>query len=87
MRSGFQKLEKNGLRLMLDCGEAPDMPFGDQAHAGVLGFQFSDGPARIVTSCGFSPDVNLDWQAAVRRTGAHSTLVVSGRDNAPFRGE
>ncbi len=84
MRSGFQKLEKNGLRLMLDCGEAPSMPFGDQAHAGVLGFQFSDGPARIVTSCGFSPDVNLDWQAAVRRTGAHSTLVVSGRDNAPF---
>ena len=84
MRSGFQKLEKNGLRLMLDCGEAPDMPFGDQAHAGVLGFQFSDGPARIVTSCGFSPDVNLDWQAAVRRTGAHSTLIVSGRDNAPF---
>ena len=50
----------------------------------MLGFQFSDGPARIITSCGFSPDVNLDWQAAVRRTGAHSTLIVSGRDNAPF---
>ena len=84
MKSGFQKLEKNGLRLVLDCGAAPDTPFGDQAHAGVLGFQFSDGPARIVTSCGFSPDVNVDWQAAVRRTGAHSTLVVAGRDNAPF---
>lgn len=84
MKSGFQKLEKNGLRLLLDSGAAPDMPFGDQAHAGVLGFQFSDGPARIVTSCGFSPDVNVDWQAAVRRTGAHSTLVVAGRDNAPF---
>lgn len=84
MKSGFQKLEKNGLRLVLDCGAAPEMPFGDQAHAGVLGFQFSDGPARIITSCGFSPDVNVDWQAAVRRTGAHSTLVVASRDNAPF---
>lgn len=84
MKSGFQKLEKNGLRLILDCGEAPEFPFGDQAHAGVLGFQFSDNKARIVTSCGFSPNVNLDWQAAVRRTGAHSTLVIAGRDSAPF---
>lgn len=83
-KSGFQKLEKNGLRLILDCGEAPARPFGDFAHAGALGFELSDGPARIVTSCGFSPEVNVDWQAAVRRTGAHSTLVLNGRDSATF---
>ncbi len=83
-KSGFQKLEKNTLRLILDCGEAPERPFGDYAHAGALGFELSDGPARIVTSCGFSPEVNVDWQAAVRRTGAHSTLVLNGRDSASF---
>jgi len=37
-----------------------------------------------VTSCGFSPEVNLDWQAAVRRTGAHSTLSLAGRDASKF---
>mgnify|MGYP003625746535 CR=1 FL=1 len=51
-KSGFQKLEKHGLRLVLDCGAAPGLPFGDQA--------------------------------AVRRTSAHSTLILSGRDSATF---
>ncbi|MEZ6013451.1 MAG: heparinase II/III family protein, partial [Hyphomonas sp.] len=83
-KSGFQKLEKHGLRLVLDCGEAPGMPFGDQAHAGALGFELSDTSSRIVTSCGFSAEVNIDWQAAVRRTGAHSTLILAGRDSATF---
>jgi len=84
MKSGFQKLEKGGTRLVLDCGEAPGPPFGDTAHAGALNFELSDGTSRIVTSCGHSPDVNVDWQAAVRRTGAHSTLVLGGRDSAAF---
>jgi uncharacterized heparinase superfamily protein len=83
-KSGFQKLEKSELRLVLDCGEAPPRPFSEGAHAGALSFDFSDGPARIVTSCGYSAEVNVDWQAAVRRTGAHSTLVLAGRDSATF---
>lgn len=83
-KSGFQKLEKRNVRLILDCGAAPLAPFGDSAHAGALGFELSDGPARIVTSCGYSPLVNLDWQAAVRRTRAHSTLCIAGRDSAEF---
>lgn len=83
-KSGFQKLERGALRLMLDCGEAPPRPFGDFAHAGALSFELSDGPARLITSCGFSPEVNVHWQAAVRRTGAHSTLVLNGRDSSQF---
>lgn len=83
-KSGFQKLEKSGLRLVLDCGEAPPRPFGDYAHAGALGFELSSGPARLITSCGYSSEVNVDWQAAVRRTGAHSTLILGGRDSAKF---
>jgi len=83
-KSGFQKVEKGPLRLVLDCGEAPPRPFGDQARAGALGFELSDGPARIVTSCGYSAEVNVDWQAAVRRTSAHSTLILGGRDSGAF---
>ena len=26
----------------------------------------------------------MDWQAAVRRTGAHSTLILAGRDSSTF---
>ncbi len=83
-KSGFQKIERGSLRIVLDCGEAPPRPFGDHARAGALGFELSDGRARLVTSCGWSAEVNVDWQAAVRRTSAHSTLVLSGRDSASF---
>ncbi len=83
-RSGFQKIERGDLRFVLDCGAAPDHPFADDAHAGALGFTLSDGCARIVTSCGFSPEVDIELQAAVRRTSAHSTLTVAGRDSAVF---
>lgn len=83
-KSGFQKLERGETSILLDVGRAPDQPFGDMAHAGALGFELADGPARIVTSCAYSSAVNVDWQAAVRRTGAHSTLVLGGRDNTAF---
>lgn len=83
-KSGFQKIERGPLRFVLDCGEAPPRPFAEHARAGALGFEFSDGPARIVTSCGYSSEVNVDWQAAVRRTSAHSTLILAGRDSATF---
>ena len=84
MKSGFQKLSKKQLCLVLDTGAAPPSLFAGQAHSGALGFELSDGADRIVTSCGFSPEVNLDWQAAVRRTGAHSTLSLAGRDASKF---
>ncbi len=83
-KSGFQKIERGGLRFIMDCGEAPPRPFAEQTRAGALGFELSDGPARLVTSCGFSPEVNVDWQAAVRRTSAHSTLIIAGRDSSTF---
>lgn len=83
-KSGFQKLQRGDLRLVLDVGAAPDQPFADMAHAGALGFELHDGAERIITSCGFSREVNVDMQAAVRRSGAHSTLVLGGRDNAEF---
>ncbi len=84
MKSAYQKLEKDGLLVILDAGGAPDTPFADAAHCAPLAFHLSDGAQRLITSCGYSADVNLDWQAAVRRTAAHSALVLAGRDAAPF---
>ncbi|MEM7766567.1 MAG: heparinase II/III family protein [Pseudomonadota bacterium] len=83
-KSGYQKLERGPLRLLLDVGSAPADPFADCAHSGALGFELGDGRDRLVTSCGYCDAVNVDWQAAVRRTSAHSTLVLGGRDSAAF---
>ena len=84
-KSGFHKIVRNETVLMLDAGEAPEQPFGDGAHAGALSFELQDGEARLVTCCGYSPEADIDWRAAVRRTGAHSTLILSGEDSAPFK--
>lgn len=83
-KSGFQRITKGRTLLILDAGAAPELPFGDQAHAGALSFELSDFDARIVTSCGWSPELDLDFQAAVRRTSAHSTLVIGDADSCDF---
>ena len=83
-KSGFHKLEKGKTLLVLDAGHAPERPFGDKAHAGALGFELHDGPARIVTSCGCSPEIDITFRAAVRRTSAHSTLILEGEDSSRF---
>lgn len=83
-KSGFHKLEKDGRLLVLDAGHAPEVPFGDLAHAGALGFELHDGQSRIVTSCGCSPEVDVDFQAAVRRTSAHSTVILENADSSNF---
>jgi len=83
-KSGFHKLQKGETVLVLDAGAAPEPPFGDKAHAGALGFELHDGPARLVTSCACSPEIDIAFRAAVRRTGAHSTLILGEMDSSRF---
>lgn len=83
-KSGYQKLSKRDTFLYLDCGAAPDQPYGDKSHAGALSFELIDGDARLVTSCANSPEIDLDWQAAVRQTSAHSTLILADEGSARF---
>ncbi|MCR9268363.1 MAG: heparinase II/III family protein [Hyphomonadaceae bacterium] len=84
-KSGFHKLQKGATVLVLDAGAAPEPPFGDKAHAGALGFELHDGPARIVTSCACSPEIDIAFRAAVRHTSAHSTLVLGDEDSSRFK--
>lgn len=83
-KSGFHKLSNGQTMLVLDTGPGPEQPYGDKAHSGALGFEMNDGAARIVTSCGSSRTVDIDFQEAVRRTAAHSTLIISNRESTGF---
>ncbi|MEL7547559.1 MAG: heparinase II/III family protein [Pseudomonadota bacterium] len=83
-KSGFQKLAKGETLLILDAGAAPQRPFGDRAHAGALSFELNDADARLITACGWSPELDLDFQEAVRRTSAHSTLIIEDVDSCGF---
>jgi uncharacterized heparinase superfamily protein len=83
-KSGFHKLQKGSTVLVLDAGAAPEPPFGDKAHAGALGFELHDGAARLLTSCACSPEIDIAFRAAVRRTSAHSTLILNDTDSSRF---
>ncbi|MEL7540324.1 MAG: heparinase II/III family protein [Pseudomonadota bacterium] len=83
-KSGFHKLEKGSTVLVLDAGAAPEPPFGDKAHAGALGFELHDGSARLITSCACSPEIDIAFRAAVRRSNAHSTLILGETDSSRF---
>lgn len=83
-KSGYQKLEAEGVRLFLDSGSAPSDENGLDAHAGCLSFELDDHGERIITNCGSHADVDPLWRAATRRTDGHSSLVITGEDAAEF---
>ena len=83
-KSGVQKLEAEGTRMVLDAGHAPAPEFGTGTHSGCLAIELEDQGERIITNCGSHPDVVPVWQSATRRTDGHSTLVMSGHNASQF---
>jgi uncharacterized heparinase superfamily protein len=79
--SGYQRLEGDGLVLIMDCGAVPPPDFSTDAHAGALSFELSIGGARLVVNCG-APAQNGALREASRLTAAHSTLSVEDESSA-----
>ena len=71
--SGFNRVSKNKLIFIMDCG-SPSM---EKTQAGSLSFELSYLSEKIVVNCG-SPFVNnKEWDDAMRSTAAHSTLNIN----------
>ncbi|MBN9572150.1 MAG: heparinase II/III family protein, partial [Alphaproteobacteria bacterium] len=79
--SGFQRMAAGRSYVVMDCGGAPPPEFSRWAHASALAFEFSAGPQRIVVNCGAALHQS-EWSDALRRTAAHSTLVVADTSSA-----
>ena len=76
-KSGFHKLaERRQYGSRSGCGSLPrSHRSATKPMPGHLGFELHDGDAsRLVTSCACSPEIDIAFRAAVRRTSAHSTL-------------
>ncbi len=71
--SGFNRVSKNKLIFIMDCGS----PTREKTQAGSLSFELSYLSEKIVVNCG-SPFVNnKEWDDAMRSTAAHSTLNIN----------
>lgn len=74
--SGFQRIEAKDAVIIADAGAASIAGSDQDAHAGLLSFEFSRKKHRIIVNCGAHSDRTSDWNALLRNTAAHSTLIV-----------
>ena len=79
--SGFQRLQAGQSLLILDTGMPPPPGFDQDAHAGLLSFELSQGRERIIVNCGGYRGPNPAWRRLARASAAHSVLV-AGDTNA-----
>lgn len=80
--SGYQRLAAGRTLVLLDCGKAPPGAFSLEAHAGAGALELSSGHDRIVVNCGAGGLAQPNWNAALRATAAHSTLILADASSA-----
>jgi uncharacterized heparinase superfamily protein len=79
--TGFQRLQAGNALVLVDTGNPPPAGFDQEAHAGLLSFELSQGRERIVVNCGGYRGAKAAWRRVVRSSAAHSVMVV-GDTNA-----
>lgn len=71
--SGFQRLAAGRTVIIADAASAAG---AESDHAGVSAFEMSIGAHRLIVNCGPHGGRGPEWADALRRTAAHSTLVL-----------
>ncbi len=79
---GFIRLQVGRCLLFVDAGPPPPPGYDALSHAGTLSFELSIGRERLIVNCGAG--VTPAWQEALRRTAAHSVLVIGDRSSSDF---
>ncbi|HUG61087.1 MAG TPA: heparinase II/III family protein, partial [Methylomirabilota bacterium] len=81
--SGYQRIETDGVVLLMEAGAPPPLAVSGAAHAGFLSFELSSGGHRFVVNCGTVEDDDR-WRQIARATAAHSTVTVEDTSSARF---
>ena len=82
--SGYQRIEVGELVLLMDTGVPPPLNISQEAHAGCLSFELSQGLQRIVVNCGLPGTNRETWRQVARATAAHSTVVFNDTSSCRF---
>lgn len=80
--SGYGILAEGAAKVIADSGQVPPPPFGGQAHAGGLSFEFSHGNELVVGNCGPAPADLTENRALFRQGAAHSGPTIDGLSSA-----
>ncbi len=82
--SGYQRIEVGELVLLMDTGAPPPLNISQEAHAGCLSFELSQGLQRIVVNCGLPGTNRETWRQVARATAAHSTVTFNDTSSCRF---
>ena len=82
--SGYQRIETGELALLMDTGAPPPIGISQEAHAGCLSFELSQGLQRIVVNCGLPGTNRETWRQVARATAAHSTVTFNDTSSCRF---
>ena len=84
--TGTYRLQARDTIAIMDAGPCGPDELPAHAHADMLSFEFSDGPARLVVNGGTYAYQDGRWRNRLRGTAAHSTVEVDGQDSAEVHG-
>jgi uncharacterized heparinase superfamily protein len=88
---GYQRLAAGTAVVVIDAAPPPVARQVEAGCASTLAFEFSDGPARVVVSCGgawaASAQLPRELTAALRSTAAHSTLVMADSNSTAINAD
>ncbi len=85
--SGFHRLAAGPVVVIVDTGMPPPPGLDGHAHAGLGAFEMSVGSDAVVVNAGSLTGEDVRAACALRRTDAHSTLVVNASDVWPIRAD
>jgi uncharacterized heparinase superfamily protein len=86
-QSGFQRLQAGQSLVIVDTGKPPPRGFDEDAHAGALSFELSQGRERIVVNCGGYRGAKPAWSRVARSTAAHSVLVIGDTNSVEIQSD
>jgi len=88
---GFQRLAGGATVVSVDAAPPPIARLCDGGCASTLAFEMSDGPDRIIVSCGGGGLAGLtlpdELASALRTTAAHSTLVLADTNSTAIHAD
>jgi uncharacterized heparinase superfamily protein len=82
--SGYQRLQADGIVVVVDAGAPPPLALSQETHAGCLSFELSWQHHRIVVNCGLPATNRESWRQLARATAAHSTVTFNDTSSCRF---
>jgi uncharacterized heparinase superfamily protein len=73
--------------VVADGGAVPPLAYADEAHAGALAFEFSQGRELVVGSCGPAPVELADSALLFRKAITHSSPTINDKSPASITGK